>query len=1171
MANIMNNECLVRCKNCSAVVTATWSSSFINKGWRLKDSKGGCPSCRKPIKLKGLETTLCPHCGKLVERTADNRCLNCHKTLVQVPMRDQVECPECGMLVDIPANSKDEVKCSICGTVLPRNLIDLKLGQAAVEQEQYIRLPDVAKMLQEDRAIWKHPQNTFPYKSRMQVNEGTFALFLQNGICKEPCEPGSYLLEDSDLEKSQKFDAAMSDAPVVFNTDIYCVLQDMPEISWGTSVEDLKVSVDRFENQLRSATYTAGSNGRVVLQVCDAKAYARYLGFKPVSISSLLNSNPEPGSSDGVLLQTTRDMLSESLYACLNGMDGAALERLVPNDVRDNLTVELNQRLAQYGLCVKTLWINALSVEKSGGSVAADQVLAWAQSEFNWNVRGARLYAYGDRSMYADMDFDGSFRLRVADEARFFAASEVRAFAANTDVSEFDVKDYFQRKAQNILNNALVITAQDQIDRGGISDMLDRNQYVTALRDRVRSRVNEELEHDGLALGAFSVNMPGNIVKSDALNAQLDQPKRRQAIRRAVESALPLKTEPVRVHLRDDKSIFVDLVFRGICNLRVRDEDTFFRLSEIQGFLTDSRAVSETAVSDYYVKRIDPVFQEVLSRIAQSIVDQTNADIREINRFTGMLKRDVLTGMAPRIETWGLELESLDLNGIDTVDTSPNLGRQAALEETVSGTKLDEEVKRIQNDHIVFVMEEDGRVQMRGKEIKDDIDAKDDEIELRRIERQHLRKMTELQKGAELDKLVDEIAEGKRERADTAVLEEYRRKYRIREEQLNQEIREQRIAQEAELDKARRKQQAEFESKLNEANNKHLLNDIMRKIAESDLDWQQKLDEYDRLRRRVNAETDAEIRQTEANTELKITRDQTNFYLEVEGRKIQLTAEQAELMERINRYAEDRKEREAQANENRLERRATLDFERRMQDRREQVAQAIDQLKVKYDHELAMRERDLDLQKLQAELQYHTETGAQSADVQKVQANADSAARIAEAEAEVRRAQEQLKREETIAKQAEEFRKSLLEIQAALELTRLGNDRNRDDRLAEVGIANAQAVGKTAEKAADRAAERAAERAGGMTDKEYERFRDLERKLDRIVSSVKDLRGQVRDLQKQVPAGFGPVRVGYPVREDGSYYRGPQPGSGSMRVCPTCGRQVDASVKSCPVCYTPLL
>lgn len=1175
MSNIMNNECLVSCKNCSTVVTAVWSASLLNKGWRLKDSKGKCPICHQPISLKNLETTKCPHCGKLVERTADNKCLNCHKTFERAAVRGQVDCPECGMLVDIPKDSKGDITCALCGATLSSDYIEKKLAGNAVEQMQYIRLPDAAKMQQEDRAIWKHQQTSFPFKSRMQVSQGTFALFLQNGVCKDPCVPGSYLLEDSDLDRSQKLDAAMNNEPVVFNTDIYCVLQDLREIKLGASVEDLHVN---FQNQGRSATFTAGSNGRLELQVCDAKAYAEYLGFKPVSISSLLNSNPEPGSSDGILLQLARDTLSNALYTCLSGMDGEALEHIVPNVMLDSLTTEMNRRMARYGLCVKTLHIDTLTVKKSGGSVAADQVLGWVQSEFNWGVRGARLNAYGDRALYADMDFDGAYRLRVVDENRFFSTSEVRAFTDDVEVKETVVKDYFQRKVQDILKNALVIVAQEQINRGSITDIVDPGQYVYALRDRVRDRVNEDLNLDGLALGAFSLNMPTNIVKSDALSAQMDKPQRQQAIRRAVESALPLKCDRIRVHLRDDKSIFIDLAFHGICHLRLRDEDAFFRLSEVQGFLT-SRSLSETAVADYYTQKLNPVFEEVLSRITQSIVDQTNADIREITRFSAMLKENVRTNLAPRIEAWGLELEALDLSRIDTVGASPNLDKQASLEQTRSGSKLDQEIWRIQNDNTIFVMEEDGRVQMRGKEIRDDIAAKDDEIALRQLERKHLYKLAELQKGAELDKLVDEIAEGKRERKGEAILEEYRREYRIREEKLNQQIREQRIAQEAQIDSDRRKQQAEFESKLNEAENKRLLNDIMHKIAESDLSWQQKLDEYDRLRKRLTAETQTEIRQMEADTDLKILRDKTEYYIDVAGKKIQLDAAEAELLERINRYNEDRREREAQANENRLERRATLDFERRMQDRREQVAQKIDELKIQYEHELAMRDRDLDLQKLTAELQYHTAAIEHGADVQKAQANADAAARIAEAEAAVKRMEEQLRREEDIAKRAEEFKKALLEIQAALEMTRLGNERNRDDRTAEVGIATAQAAGRSDGR----------QKPAGMTNKEQERFRDVEKKVDRILNSVKDLRkrisaleGLIKPWQPTVPrdpwtpqpphystaaAPVTPPVAPKPVAP------APQPGTTSQpaRQCPICKTPIAEGTMICPICGNPVL
>ena len=73
MPEVVNNECLVKCKDCGAVVTAKWVKGLLKKGWRLQDggmfSDGGCPQCHKKMTLKGLETVLCDHCGRLVEKT----------------------------------------------------------------------------------------------------------------------------------------------------------------------------------------------------------------------------------------------------------------------------------------------------------------------------------------------------------------------------------------------------------------------------------------------------------------------------------------------------------------------------------------------------------------------------------------------------------------------------------------------------------------------------------------------------------------------------------------------------------------------------------------------------------------------------------------------------------------------------------------------------------------------------------------------------------------------------------------------------------------------------------------------------------------------------------------------------------------------------------------------
>ena len=92
---------------------------------------------------------------------------------------------------------------------------------------------------------------------------------------------------------------------IVFNTDVYCVR--------GSSGNFLGISTNAFLNAENTASYTSGGNGSITLQVCDAKAYMRYLGFKAILMTGLMRIDKEPGSSDGTLVQLTRNVLSDAV------------------------------------------------------------------------------------------------------------------------------------------------------------------------------------------------------------------------------------------------------------------------------------------------------------------------------------------------------------------------------------------------------------------------------------------------------------------------------------------------------------------------------------------------------------------------------------------------------------------------------------------------------------------------------------------------------------------------------------------------------------------------------------------------------------------------------------------------------------------------------------------
>lgn len=1154
MAEAINNNCVVQCKNCGKTVTATWHSGLFKKGWTLPDTKGACPACRKPIDIKGIETALCPHCHTLVEKTEDNICLSCNKHLSTPAFRTKVACPECGVMQGIPVDHTGDYSCHVCGTVISARHISQNAGKAAVETEQYIRLPDVARMQKEGFAVWKHPMNSFPFKSRMQVNEGTYGVLLQNGVCKEACAPGDYLLEKSSLDTSKRFDAALDADDVVFQVDIYSVLQDLPELQWGAASNPLM-------SQEKTASYVAGGKGRVALQVCDAAAYMRYLGFKAIPMADLTFLNKEPGAKDGLLIQLVRDQLADILFTCLSGRPAAQMEGLVPNDIQDDAAREMNKRLAEMGLCVKDLRITDLVINQTARSETAEKIRQVIQRERDWAVPQVGLADPAHKEHTAVLDFAGRYRLRVADETRFFGLPEIQAFAQS--FSEVDLAALLGKKVQSFLENELAVVAMESLRNGSISDLLDTARYAPAMRHLLTARVNENLSADGLALDRFDLYLPSVKDKSIALQNSMDLPRKRQTLQKAVESVLMLATKPIRVHAKGEPSIYVDIAFEAKAGMRIRHLADFFQMSEVQALLEADEPAIRKLAADHYKQRLDPLFQEIIGRTLQSMVDQTNADIRELHRFTGILKENLRANLDERINRWGLGIESLDMDELRYVNRSANLDNLAEAEQVKSGASLQQEIERIQNSHQIFTAQESSRVQLETLDIGDRLSQKQDELALRRQEREYALQMAKLRKEDDLDKLADEILKGQKERDAQVVLEEYRRAFKLKEEQLEAANRADRMQLEAGIAQSMRQQQAEYEKKLNDAENQRALNEVMRKIDESNLTWKQKLDEYDRLRRLTMAKDTAETAKMQDETYLQIQREKNELYYQTENTKIRLSAEEAKLFEEIKLYDEQRQERIQQAMAAREERRAILSFEQRLQERSEQAAQQMEQLNAQYAQALALREKEADLQKLTKQLEAAVSLSDIQSKTDQAKAKADSDAAIAKAQAEAKRLDEHQAREESIAKQAMELKMTILEMQNALETVRLGNARNQDDRMAEVAISANQAQKKNADQATG------------------ERLNSLTRKMDAIISNYKALEKQVKELKERYPIGWAgrpqypgypnPYGSPYPMTPPAPYYSAQQPGVVNTMPCPQCKQDIPTGTKVCHYCGTMIL
>lgn len=1114
--------------------------------------------------------------------------------------------------------------------------------QAKSAKIEIVKLPDMQEMQNKKLVISKHDKDEFEYKSRVQVSEGTYGLMLQNGACQEPLKPGSYLLADCKLEGVSRYDAAMNGDRVVFYTSLYSVIKTLPAFEWFHFAPYIDTVRD---GDAPAKEYAVKVKGSIRLQVTDAKAFASLVGFRELSVAELFHAYRPAGqlpshnveyetgysadNKDGWLHTRVKAILKATVEGLCQATFGSKLDArrmgMYQMDFTRQLRAEFESQLSGTGLSVINLDLSSFTADETVESKAkteaykaeaekkkneAEQqsqsreaILKAAKTQFAWEARDVELHVQDKLELKAYATFRGDCRLQVLDPEMFFSIPEVQK---QLDSHTPDlVRSFFQTKLQTMIENYLAHFAQEFIDNSKITDLLDRYAY-RKVTDYVLDEINHDLSRDGLKVHDLNINIPDSITASKALKDHMAISDKQDKIRAYAEKALTLKTEPILVHMKGDATVYVKAVFSGKAYLRVADADVFFATSEVKDFLASEPFVSETAVSAYYTERITPLFADIIARIVQTLVDQTNADIRELHRLASPLQANVLNLLNERVSGFGMRVDSLDMRAPVETERSEIMLTWVKMHEVQSGEALNKEIEKIANDRTIFRHNEENRVvtsmaqsdsqkkhqlddiEISDMESSDRVEDKKHELEEKaaarakqKADRAFNEQMDRIRKEDELGRLVDEIASARKDRSFDELRKEYERKYYIRESEINQRIREAQIQQQADIDAQAREDKAKFDRMLNDAENKRLLGDILRKIDESDLDWRKKLDEYARLQRKlgvedqveqdlmiaegkakkdlIQAKTQAEADQVLAAAAQTIKREENETFLLVGETKIKLNDAEAELLEKIARYTEDRQKRINDNNADRAERKAILDFEQRMRDRQEQVAQDMEKLKQKYEHELALRDRDDKITALEYEhrklvfiLAHLSREVLAKADVDKARIHADEEIKKAEAQynaqhakeqlqAAENRMKEQLRHDEEMAKHAEAYQKMMAGIQLSIEKIRNDTERNKDDNQAKVAIAQAAYADKQAMADVKQAMER-------MSDRMDKRYRELQQAMDKISSSHKILKEKIKNLEKHtdhpqqppvyppyVVGGYPPVTGVYPPHNGGVY------------------------------------
>ena len=1069
---------MLRCPGCDELVT-------LDTGFWHNIGKQKCPKCREGISLKrkGMEAMSCPGCGNSVMYDArkDNvKCPVCSKPLRSGGVQEVI-CPKCGIVNRVPVG-QTEVTCMICETAFSVEAQQAREEASESDRAYVIKGPEDPSVI-----LWKHPLDAFPYRSRLIVNEGMWALCLQNGECRYPVGPGSYPLNESPLKGEQKFDAAVSGEETVFSTQVYFVRRRIDHnFPWGTPAP-LRVRCRDGEAQMIMS-------GRVSVNVSDPKAFAELVGYGSHSLDALTRTMGDgPDAKESPLVTLLRQSVCDAV--------GRAAPALA----------EANE----------------------------------------WKVSALSVHA-----------------AEIAQEARSILDMELDVRGLKVD----------QLVIQNL-----------------------------RCEETAESKANRE--------------------KNEA------QRKGREALLRQAERWLNWTAGPVSVHMKDNASLSAEVTLGGGISLRLADPERLLSRPAAKQWLDEG--APEGTVERYFTDMINQLAMNALFDLLQPMIDETNADVRELTRYYGYLRASMTDLLNQALFDWGLTVENFSMQQ-RRLEKSPALSKLTQLSGFKSESLIEKEMQAFTRSLELDNAEADSghRVQMRTVESQEraamtDLDVTDAQTadraadiaadlavkklardeRLRRYQqdiqdsaeddadaRRQQKALRGLDNAAELDARKRQIGADVRRSGFDESYADWQRQTRLEEEKLASQLRIQQMRQDAAIQTSRRDASARREDEREDLEHRRMLGEITRKIDQSDLDWEQKLDAYARLK--LNADADDRESRKVSGARAEADAEYIRSHL-----KTVLSREESDFLEEQAQRAEDREERRRQrqyAREMEARRESVawqmelLRMEHEQQDKAEAAQQRIrdqqmeiDKLKLTLGHYERVADRQADaersgraadrqyeLDKLTLTLDHDEAMGRQRVDTVDILAGAEAvrtqvekeyAERFArrDQEAEEKRRAEKARREDQYADRAEALLRQMWDIQKSLKGLELENDREYIRGRAQVDTAAASRRDSDLEQLIQEVQKLAGKVEKVRTrQKEQDRQNEQTRKLAEV-ELLKSL------LSKS--AGKEPAKVKYtvdptiPVEPTPSFTAG-----GSTLKCPHCGHPVYKQTVICPYCNKPV-
>lgn len=358
-----------------------------------------------------------------------------------------------------------------------------------------------------------------------------------------------------------------------------------------------------------------------------------------------------------------------------------------------------------------------------------------------WNTEGAMISDLAGQTA-GTLNCEGHFSVRVTD---------ARKFAGFVGYSTQKSKDLFGLKsgsANNLTGNKFEAMLQGKADMAeyttpfcdvtvkAVSDgvyravrnlmektpgLLEKIGYYKAeIEQEARMAADAFLLEKGLRTDRFTLD---DITYTEDQELRQDKSilEIQQASAETARRMLQLWTEentewtglPMTLRMKEDKSLSAVVILGGTYQLAVRDRNVFFGrpqtetwAGELTQLLTagktseNSNSPADTAqqqialhktVSDNYRDLMNGLLTNVLTDILQRLLDDTGADIRELEKYFSYLRQNIINYVNESLKAYGLALEFVTIIQKDCTPSTA-LGMKERFENTKTERNIEAEM-----------------------------------------------------------------------------------------------------------------------------------------------------------------------------------------------------------------------------------------------------------------------------------------------------------------------------------------------------------------------------------------------------------------------------------------------------------------------------------------------